>query len=479
MRLIPLLVLAMTLPALRPATATAAEIALAPAGASCAITLAGRIEAGDAARLEAAIAEAKTRVPPFLSASPDTQQRRRICLDSPGGALAEGVAIAELLRRQVFGTLVPRGASCLSACAVAFMGGTAYDDPTVPPFPDRVLHPTARLGFHAPSLDVPKGRYGPADVAQGYATALASMALLLRDLDRLAFPISLAAVMLDTPPETFTEITTIGQATRFGIAVAPIKAPAELDPMLANLACSHAQSYALDQEFVYLDEIQETTPDPDGRQAHAQSLLNFGSDGLSGCDLWYWPPLDPRGEEGRYGYLPTTYAGRIEMMTGAPPLTLAMLWPPETPIADLALADDAIRETARAGQVTTHRETSALCVMLDARAALRSSAPCRILEAETWTAAGLHARTRQIVEGETRLLQIEERIDLAQEGGAPRIETLDGAAPLQDWEDAGPGEAYRARVWNALEAAEADFADPITECWPTGAAGALCTIEEL
>ena len=468
MRPILLLVLAMTL-----SPATAAEIALAPDGAPCAITLDGPIEAGDADRLAALIPEAERGLSGGAGTA-EAQVRRRVCLESPGGVLTEGVALANLLRRHVFGTIVQRDGTCLSACAVAFMGGTAYDDPTVPPFPDRVMHPTARLGFHAPALSVPKGRYGPADVSDAYATALGSMAILLRDLDKLDFQLSLAALMLDTPPETFSEITTVAQATRLGIAVAPIKAPAELTPILANLACSHAQSYALDAPFAYLDFVTEVEPDQDGRRSQMQQPLYYGDDGLSGCDLWYWPAGD--GES--YTHLPTSFAGRIELMTGAPPLTLAMLWPPQMALRDLALADDAMPEEASAEVVTTRTEASALCLRFDATPAQIGSGPCSVTETERWTAAGDYSRDRVVVQDGQDLLHLAETITLAADGSETTVETIDGAPALQNWDDDGAGSAYRDRLYDLTEASATAFGEPATDCWPTGASGALCTIRE-
>ena len=453
----------------------AADIALAPPGAPCMITLSGPIKAGDAARLNALIPDAQKRRASSMGSSAREQVTRRICLESPGGALAEGVELARLFRRHVLGTIIPRNATCLSACAVAFMGGAAYDDPTVPPFPDRVMHPTARLGFHAPALSVPKGRYGADTVSDAYATALASMSILLRDLDNFAFPLSLAAIMLDTPPETFTAITTVAQAARLGIAVAPIKAPAELTLMTANLACSYAQSYALDEAFTYLENVSRLEPDSDGRLSQTQEMLNYGADGLSGCELWYWPA----GDEHSYSHLPTSFAGRIELMSNAPPLSLVMFWPPDTPLRSLALADDAVAEVAAPDLITTQTETTAFCLTFNEAPTLLASVPCRILTTETWTHKGSYTRDQRLIAGNEELIRHHQSVIQTPISGETFTETIDDAPIAQDWNDYGQGSAYRDRLYPFIDDAEKAFAQPTTECWPKGSSKAVCAIQEL
>ncbi|MEC3861945.1 hypothetical protein VK792_11680 [Mesobacterium sp. TK19101] len=74
-----------------------------------------------------------------------------LSLNSPGGSYAEGVALADLFRRDIVATVVESGDECLSACAMAFLGGTAFW-PTggIGRYIDRSIEPGARLGFHSP-----------------------------------------------------------------------------------------------------------------------------------------------------------------------------------------------------------------------------------------------------------------------------------------------------------------------------------------
>src|SRR3984893_8588197 len=69
-----------------------------------------------------------------------------IRLSSPGGNLFEGMALGEAIRRARFNAVVSRGTTCASACALAFLGGTArYATGTGP---GRTLEFGGWLGFH-------------------------------------------------------------------------------------------------------------------------------------------------------------------------------------------------------------------------------------------------------------------------------------------------------------------------------------------
>ena len=51
---------------------------------------------------------------------------RRIKFSSPGGVADEGYVLGDIMRLYEMQVEVPRGAYCLSACAVAFAGGTSF-----------------------------------------------------------------------------------------------------------------------------------------------------------------------------------------------------------------------------------------------------------------------------------------------------------------------------------------------------------------
>ena len=59
-------------------------------------------------------------------------------LQSNGGGLVAGIQIGETIRLKGFQTLVPAGARCASACAMAWLGGT-----------QRFMGPGAQIGLHS------------------------------------------------------------------------------------------------------------------------------------------------------------------------------------------------------------------------------------------------------------------------------------------------------------------------------------------
>lgn len=91
-------------------------------GAQFTVYASGEIESGDAARLRS-----------FLQTN--SVKDVKIAFDSPGGSLAEGLALGQLIRTLQLDTTIASAAigqkaTCASACAYAFAGGVGrfYDD---------------------------------------------------------------------------------------------------------------------------------------------------------------------------------------------------------------------------------------------------------------------------------------------------------------------------------------------------------------
>jgi hypothetical protein len=64
--------------------------------------------------------------------------RARVEFSSKGGSLLAGIRIGSLIRTKKFNTVVPDGAQCASACALAWLGGTR-----------RLMGEYASVGFHS------------------------------------------------------------------------------------------------------------------------------------------------------------------------------------------------------------------------------------------------------------------------------------------------------------------------------------------
>ena len=67
-----------------------------------------------------------------------SNKRGLVVLSSPGGLLAEGLAIGEQIRRKEFASVVAENMLCASACALTWLGGRP-----------RLMKDTSKIGFHA------------------------------------------------------------------------------------------------------------------------------------------------------------------------------------------------------------------------------------------------------------------------------------------------------------------------------------------
>lgn len=270
---------------LLPAQSKAATIKLGGSEEmGCFMAIDGQIQQGDAEALLAI----------FEQVGYPTGYRsigRRICLNSPGGSLLEGLAMADLIAEWNFGTAVPDGATCESACSVAFLAGRFNNPEAGGAFSiDRVMHPRAKLGFHAPSLLLGERAYSRHEVDKAYAIALDSMAGILRHRaeNLTAIPDSLFLALLGTPPFEMTYVETVGQAAQWQIDVVPVALPSNgVQEALSN-ACWHVDSGLLDyspseygSNFVLEFSYEEVTDDT----LRASSSREFRYEGSAQCEL--------------------------------------------------------------------------------------------------------------------------------------------------------------------------------------------------
>lgn len=102
------------------------------------IRLTGLISPGDAERLEKLV----RRSDPF--------ELVVVSFDSEGGDYREGLRLADVIHGYRVSTFVGPGDTCLSACGLAFLGGTREVLRGFLSSPHRFVHVHARVGFHAP-----------------------------------------------------------------------------------------------------------------------------------------------------------------------------------------------------------------------------------------------------------------------------------------------------------------------------------------
>ncbi|MBE1706729.1 MULTISPECIES: hypothetical protein [Mesorhizobium] len=101
----------------------------------------------------------------------------KLCLDSEGGSFVVGLDIAEWLVSRDIETVLVADAKCYSACALIFMGGSDWEEIYLP---RRRMHVSAKLGFHAPYLVLPRANFTSEDITSAYAIGLRAVARMMK-----------------------------------------------------------------------------------------------------------------------------------------------------------------------------------------------------------------------------------------------------------------------------------------------------------
>ncbi|SMX37715.1 hypothetical protein [Maliponia aquimaris] len=208
--------------------ATAANVT---AGAEpCDFALDGPIEAGDVDKLAA------FRSDPDLWRKDGRYWEPTLCLNSPGGNLAEGGKIARFVYDTGLQTRIGDGAICHSVCAIVFMMGNRHSGPTTVE-QTRTLHVGGDLAFQSPSFSTDDTRHAEApELRQAYQQGVNGILTFLRlanaqrpfETGGMIHP-GLFEAMLDTPPDALFHITTIEQALSWEIGLEGV--PQHLPPV--------------------------------------------------------------------------------------------------------------------------------------------------------------------------------------------------------------------------------------------------------
>lgn len=145
-----------------------------------------------------------------------------VSFESPGGNLFEGMRLGAAIRAEGMPTLVQRGHTCASACAIAYLGGKysgASSDAV-----GRELEVGARLGYHGFALAGEEVQL----VNETLDSARLVNALLLEYAAKMG-SVNLAALarLLNTPPSVIEQIDTPREIDALGITLvgAPPKPP--------------------------------------------------------------------------------------------------------------------------------------------------------------------------------------------------------------------------------------------------------------
>jgi hypothetical protein len=187
------------------------------------IHLSGPIRAGDVQRL--------------LDLHPEMNEV--VSLSSNGGDFQEGLRLARIFSDTYLQTVVEADNACLSSCAFAFLGGTFQSGEDGAIFPGRSIAPTARLGFHAPYLNLENGEYSKMLVEGAYDRATASIVDAVQAADVMQIEPADLAELLRPQREKLTYIATAGQLSVYRIALQGVAMPARLTQTMAVSLCAN------------------------------------------------------------------------------------------------------------------------------------------------------------------------------------------------------------------------------------------------
>jgi hypothetical protein len=206
--------------------ASAAEVRIDPAGVPqleriTKIVLTGKISRGDAARVDKLV---------------EGEDSAIVFLDSTGGDYREGLALARLFKQRKVRTAVSSGKSCLSACAIAFLGGTAYGEEGTEPFA-RSIAPNARLAFHAPFIEITAGDLRVEQIEAAYDTAIRTVTDFVRVARDLGISPEVAADMMTPQRAALYRIATVRDLVRASVEVQDIPRPETLTRSMAVNLC--------------------------------------------------------------------------------------------------------------------------------------------------------------------------------------------------------------------------------------------------
>jgi len=272
-------------------TAQAATITVrSDAELRCNVFLEGEIVRGDAARVSNTLAVLEAQHGGDPGDRHSLPGGWRICFNSHGGNMAEAILIVRVMRNWTIGSGIPNGAQCLSACALAFMGGVFHGRRSNSDhylFSNRVLHPRGRLGFHSPSLGNLSVAVDITTVNSAYATALETVAALteLRTDGFYDFPDYVLVNMLRTPPSSFFYIDTVERAMAANVPVAPVAFPNDnLDTAFREACFNFFRRWDPAQPEVYEPSVVLYNYVGDGRsRVRIDATGGYGTFANDGC----------------------------------------------------------------------------------------------------------------------------------------------------------------------------------------------------
>lgn len=189
------------------------------------LVVSGPIEAGDTGRLERSAGKGLENGSSLI-----------VSLNSGGGDYREGLKLAEYFLANDIATVVEDGAACLSACAIAFLGGVRTWEEGIT-FTARSISPRARLGFHAPFLNVERRLPSDDEISRAYDKAVKTITDFIRISERLNITPAAAADMMTPQRDQLFYINTMRDALYVDLEIQGIVPPKALTESMAVNLC--------------------------------------------------------------------------------------------------------------------------------------------------------------------------------------------------------------------------------------------------
>lgn len=189
------------------------------------LVVSGPIESGDTGRLQRAAAKGLENGSSLI-----------VSFNSAGGDYREGLKLAEYFLANDIATVVEDGATCLSACAIAFLGGARIWEEGIT-FAARSISPRARLGFHAPFLNVERRSPTDDEIGRAYDKAVKTITDFIRISERLNITPGAAADMMTPQREQLFYINTMRDALHVDLEIQGVDPPKALTESMAINLC--------------------------------------------------------------------------------------------------------------------------------------------------------------------------------------------------------------------------------------------------
>ena len=214
-------------------------------GLSTTIRFSGPFRQGDAE----AMRELLARLEGQSKAAPGTPLAT-VELSSLGGDLNEGLKVGYLFRDYNVATVVRKKDICLSACALAFLGGTAANGAAGPSerSPSHRLEIGAKLGFHAFYLNPNSAQAPTADDPvrgrrQGFTEARAATAAVMLYTADLGIDPRFVASMMTKPQDEFAYTNTTEEFLTLKACPIGLDRPAIAPAEQALNICNHSTGW--------------------------------------------------------------------------------------------------------------------------------------------------------------------------------------------------------------------------------------------